>query len=67
MTVLAPSTPPAPQPVVRMRLASDSLFNFDRATIKPDGRGSLEKLASDLRGLSYDSIQVMPPCSPTFQ
>ena len=55
-----PPPPPAPTPVAPMRvtLAADSLFDFDKSVIKPQGRESLDKLAADLRGVRYDAIQV---------
>ncbi len=52
-----PPPPPAPAPM-RVTLSADSLFDFDKSTIKPDGRASLDKLAADLRGIRYDAIQV---------
>ncbi len=57
----APPPPPAPAPVAPMRisLSADALFEFDKSTLKPAGRQELDKLASDLRGIRYDSIQVI--------
>ncbi|CAA9410410.1 MAG: Outer membrane protein A precursor [uncultured Ramlibacter sp.] len=49
---------PAPVPLMRVSLSADSLFDFDRSTVKPAGRTSLDKLAGDLRGVRYDQIQV---------
>ena len=64
----APPPPPAPAPVasppppppapMRVTLSADSLFDFDKSAIKPAGRASLDKLAVDLRGISYDAIRV---------
>jgi OOP family OmpA-OmpF porin len=56
----APPPPPSPAPVAPMRVSfsADSLFDFDKSAIKPSGRQSLDKLASDLRGIRYDTIQV---------
>jgi OmpA-OmpF porin, OOP family len=55
-----PPPPPAPVPAapMRVRFSADSLFDFDKSTIKPSGRQSLDKLAGDLRGIRYDTIQV---------
>ena len=60
--VIAPS-PPAPPPAappapMRVALSADSLFDFDSSVVKPTGRQALDKLAVDLRGISYDAIQV---------
>jgi OOP family OmpA-OmpF porin len=56
--------PPAPMPMppasapMRFTLSADSLFDFDRSTIKPAGRASLDKLAYDLKSMHYDTISV---------
>jgi OOP family OmpA-OmpF porin len=62
---IAPPPPPAPPPPapvpaapMRVTLSADSLFDFDKSTLKPAGRQSLDKLAADLRGIQYDAIQV---------
>jgi len=34
------------------------LFDFDKAEIRADGRAALNKFASDLNGVRYDSIKV---------
>ncbi len=61
----APLPPPAPvAPVlapavpVRVSFAADSLFDFDRAIVKPAGRAQLDKFITDLRGTQYDVIKV---------
>ena len=56
----APAVVPKPVPVVltRVSLSADSLFDFDKSAIKPAGRQSLDKMAGDLRGVNYDSVQV---------
>lgn len=59
--VAAPAPPAvvqAPAPLMRVSLSADSLFDFDRSTVKPAGRASLDKLARDLRGVRYDLIHV---------
>jgi OmpA-OmpF porin, OOP family len=57
---VAPAPPPPPPPAAPMRvtLSADSLFDFDKSVVKPAGRQALDKLAADLRGISYDAIQV---------
>ena len=48
-------TPPAP---TRVSFSADSLFDFNSAVIKPAGIAELDKLASDLRGVDFDRIEV---------
>ena len=59
--VAAPSPaavpPPSPQPR-RVTFSADSLFDFDKAIIKPAGKMSLDKFSADLRGSQYDVISV---------
>lgn len=50
--------PAAPVTLVRVSLSADSLFDFDKSAIKPAGRQSLDRLAADLRGVNYTSVQV---------
>ena len=56
--VMTPPPPPPPPAPMRVTLSADSLFDFDKSVIKPAGRASLDKLAADLRGISYDAIRV---------
>jgi OmpA-OmpF porin, OOP family len=64
--VQAPPPPPPPPPVaapappapMRVSLSADSLFDFDRSTLKPQGQQALDKLIGDLRGMQYDTIRV---------
>ena len=56
---VAPPPPPAPAPLPqKVSFSADSLFDFDKATVKPAGRGELDKLAADLRGVDFDVINV---------
>jgi OOP family OmpA-OmpF porin len=52
---VTPPPPPAPRKVT---FSADSLFAFDKATVKPDGKQQLDKLAADLRGANFDVITV---------
>lgn len=56
----APVPAPVPAPVVlaRISLSADSLFDFDKSSMKPAGQQSLDKMAANLRGVNYDSVQV---------
>ena len=53
-----PPPPPPPSAPMRVSFSAESLFDFDQATVKPGGRQALDKLAVDLRGIRYDTIQV---------
>jgi OmpA-OmpF porin, OOP family len=50
-----PAAPPAPQ---RVSFSADSLFDFDKAAIKPAGRQELDTFVAELRSTNYDSIAV---------
>ena len=60
----APKVAPPPPKVVappkpesqRFTLSADALFDFDKATLKPEGRKKLDELADSLRGTRYESI-----------
>lgn len=54
-----PPAPPPPPPVPqKVSFSADALFDFDNSAVKPAGRGELDKLAADLRGVDYDVITV---------
>ena len=53
-----PPPPPPPPPVRKVSFSADSLFDFDKATIKPEGKQALDKFARDLQGTTYDSVAV---------
>ena len=59
---VAPPPPPAPAPQPRMltkvTFSADSLFDFDKAVLKPGGQEQLDKFVSDLKGSSFDVITV---------
>ena len=68
---VAPPAPPPPQPVMapppppppvamprKVQFSADSLFTFDKAIIRPDGRAALDKFISELNGTSYIKISV---------
>jgi OOP family OmpA-OmpF porin len=64
--VVAPPPAPAPAVVVvpvsvalrKVSFSADSLFDFDRSTVKPAGKLALDKFAAELKGLQYDTISV---------
>lgn len=48
---------PAPKPVAeKVTFASDVLFDFDRAVIKPDGQKKLDELQGRMRGVSVEVV-----------
>jgi OOP family OmpA-OmpF porin len=53
--VAPPPPPPAP---TKVTFSADSLFTFDKAIVKPEGKQQLDKLAADLRGANFDVITV---------
>lgn len=53
-----PAAPPPPPPPTRVTFSSDSLFDFDKANLKPAGQQALDKFASDLKGVQYGTIMV---------
>ena len=54
----------APAPVVmapvpqRVSFSADTLFGFDKSTVRPEGRVELDKFSSQLSGTRYESIRV---------
>lgn len=59
--VVAPAPPPPPPPPaapMRVTFSADSLFDFDKANLKPAGRQQLDKFAADLKGVKYDAVAV---------
>lgn len=55
--VVAPPPPPPPAPM-KVTFSSDSLFDFDKATLKPAGKQALDKFTADLKGVNYDTITI---------
>jgi len=62
--VAAPPPPPPPRAVTpppaprKVTFSADSLFDFDKAIVKPAGKQALDRLAADLRGANFDVITV---------
>lgn len=57
--------PPAAEPVVvrrpvpkKVSFSADSLFDFDKAAVKPAGKQELDQFAADLQGSKYEIITV---------
>lgn len=60
VVVTQPPPPPPPPPPVPMRVtfSADSLFDFDKAALKPAGKQQLDKFTGDLKGVKYDAVAV---------
>ena len=59
--VVAPPPSPAPAMVAaptKVSFAADTLFDFNRSSVKPAGKAALDKFAADLRGISFQTIAV---------
>lgn len=44
---------------MKVTFSADSLFDFDKATVKPAGMQALDKFAVDLRGTTFEVISVV--------
>lgn len=60
--VVPPPPAPAPAPVppmpMKVTFSADTLFDFDKAVVKPEGKQALDKFSADLKGTQYDAVQV---------
>jgi OOP family OmpA-OmpF porin len=55
-----PEPKPAPKPVAeKVTFASDVLFDFDKATLRPEGRAKLDDLASKMKGMNLEVVIAM--------
>ena len=62
----APAPAASPPPVVapekpmpkKVSFSADSLFDFDKSAIKPDGKRALNKFSADLKGSTFTVIDV---------
>jgi OOP family OmpA-OmpF porin len=60
MKVAALTPPPAPIPVAeRLTLDADTLFDFDKATLRPAGRDALDTFVGKLRNISPETIMTV--------
>jgi OmpA-OmpF porin, OOP family len=54
-----------PQPqVAPFRLATGTLFDFDSATLRPQGRAALDMLAQKITDATYDRVQITGHADP---
>lgn len=59
----APAAAPAPAPVVpvapateKVSFAADAFFDFDKATLKPEGKAKLDDLSDKVKGITLEVI-----------
>ena len=53
----APAPAPAPQPTTeKVTFAADAFFDFDKATLKPEGKAKLDDLVSKMGGIALEVI-----------
>jgi OOP family OmpA-OmpF porin len=58
VAVIPPPPPPPPRVPTKVVFSADSLFDFDKESVKPAGKEALDKFAADLRGTNFDVISV---------
>ncbi|MCX7245022.1 MAG: OmpA family protein [Burkholderiales bacterium] len=54
-----PAAKPAPAPAVtqsKITLQADTLYDFDKSTLKPEGKATLDKIAADLSKIKLEVI-----------
>ena len=57
---MAALTPPAPRPVAeKLTLDADTLFDFDKATLRPAGRDALDSFVGKLGDISPETIMTI--------
>ena len=52
----APVTPPAVPAAEKITFAADAFFDFDKSTLKPEGKAKLDDLVSKLGGINLEVI-----------
>ena len=43
---------------MKVTFSADSLFDFDKSVIKPEGKQALDKFSTDLKGTQHDTVRV---------
>ena len=57
---IAALTPPAPKPMAqKLTLDADTLFDFDKSTLRPAGRDTLDDFVGKLRDISPETIMTI--------
>ncbi len=51
---------PPPQPAaVKVTLAADALFDFDKAVLRPEGKAKLDDVAAKVKGIKLEAIIIV--------
>ncbi|PRC93515.1 OmpA family protein [Solimicrobium silvestre] len=56
--VVVINQPPAPPPPIKVVFAADSMFDFNRADMRSDGKRFLDEFSANLKSASFDLISV---------
>ncbi|MEA3120794.1 MAG: OmpA-OmpF porin, family [Paraburkholderia sp.] len=54
-----PAPPPAPAPVIssqKVTFSADTLFDFDKAVLKPEGKAKLDDLSANLQSMDLEVV-----------
>jgi OOP family OmpA-OmpF porin len=55
-----PAAPPPARPAMqKLTLAADALFDFDKSTLRPEGRSRIDLLADEIKGINLEVIIVV--------
>jgi OOP family OmpA-OmpF porin len=49
---------PVQKPWVKVKLAADTLFGFDQASLQSDGQQALDKLLLELKDVNVEAVQI---------
>lgn len=53
-----PPPKPKPKPIEKISLNADTMFDFDKSTLKPAGQTALDEFVARLRGATVSAIEV---------
>jgi len=56
--ITVPAAPPPPPAPVKVSFSADSLFDFNKADIKPSGKLAIDDFSANLKSTSYSHITV---------
>lgn len=57
-TIPGPVTPASVPPHMKVIFSADSLFDFDKSDMKPDGKVALDTFSANLRGVDFETIVI---------
>jgi OOP family OmpA-OmpF porin len=55
---MAPTPAPAPKMTRKVTLSAEDLFDFDKAVLRPAGKGALDKLVAELGNVDDETLVV---------